>query len=163
MYKVGQIGGGRTKMKKIITLLVIAFLAGFAYGAEKPEYKGTIDYIQKTGRLWGIAEVKINDDNSVTLIDAESGYGAGLMMSLSEVKESANLEVGQSCSLTDGHHTFIEYKFTELKDGKITFFVTDKFDARSFGRGVKVEANTLTISPYKDETESQQKNSPDKK
>lgn len=146
-------------MKKTIPLLIIALLTGFVYGAEKPEYKSNIDYIQKTGRLWGIAEVKINDDNSITLIDAESGYGSGLMMSLSKVQKSATLEVGQSCSLSDGHHAFIEYNFTKLKDGKITFFITDKFDARSFGDGIKKETKTATITPYTKETKSQQKNS----
>lgn len=145
-------------MKKTIALLIIVLLAGYASGTEKPEYKSTIDYIQKTGRLWGVAEVSVNEDNSITLIDAESGYGSGLMMSLSTVQTSATLKVGETCSLSDGHHAFIKYEFKELQDGKITFFITDTFDARSFGDGIKKETKTLTITPYKKAIESQQKN-----
>ncbi len=136
---------------------------GFAYASEKPKYKSTSDYIQKTGRLWGIAEVRINKDNSVTLTDADSGYGCGLMMSLSKVQKSATIKVGESCTLSDGHHAFITYELKKSEKGKVAFLVTDKFDARSFGNGIKKETKTITISPYKEEKKPQQKNAPGKK
>lgn len=117
-------------------------------GADKPEYKNTIDYIQQTGRLWGIAQVTIDNDNSVTLVDAETGYGRGLSLSLSRRVASVTLKIGESCVLSDGHHAFITYELKKIEKGKITFLVTDKFDARSFGDGIKQETKILTISPY---------------
>lgn len=135
-------------MKRIITLLIIVLVTKVAFASETPEYKSTIDYIQKTGRLWGIAELRLNKDNSVTLVDAESGYGFGLMMSLSGNQKTATVKVGESCTLSDGHHAFITYELRKSENGKISFLVTDKFDARSFGDDINIETITITISPY---------------
>jgi len=132
-----------------IIFLIIILLPGFAFGTDKPEYKSTIDYIQKTGRLWGISEIRINEDNSVTLLDSETGYGSQLMMSLTKVVKSETINVGEKSVLIDGHHVFITYEFKKLEKNKITFLVTDKFDARSFGDGIKEETKIITILPYK--------------
>ena len=59
------------------------------------------------------------------------------------------LSTGQSCSLSDGRHAFINYEFKAIKQDRITISVTDKFDARSFGNGIKETKSTVTISPYK--------------
>ena len=108
-------------MKKIITFLILILLSGGVSGAEKPRYESTIDYIQKTGRLWGVAEVRRHSDNSVTLVDANSGYGQALMMSLVKVVNSVTIKAGESCTLSDGHHVFITYKLKRSEKGKITF------------------------------------------
>lgn len=144
-------------MKTTITFLIVVLLIPVvSFASKEPDYKNTIDYIEKTGRLWGIAEVRINADDSVTLVDAESGYGSELMLSLGEVVKSRTIKAGESCTLSDGHHAFITYEFKESKKGKITFIITDTFDARSFGDGVKKETKTITISPYKEEQKPQQ-------
>jgi len=143
-------------MGKLIIFFSIVLLPSFAFGTEKPEYKSTIDYIQKTGRLWGISEIRINEDNSVTLLDSESGYGSELMMSLTKVVKSKTINVGETSTLSDGHHVFITYEFKKLNKKKITFLVIDKFDARSFGDGIKKESITITILPYKEEKKPQQ-------
>jgi hypothetical protein len=114
----------------------------------EPKYKSSIDYIRQTGRLWGISEVRINNDASITLIDAKTGPGRGLMMSLSESQESATIKPGESCSLKDGHHAAIVYKLQKIEQGKLTFSITEKFDARSFGKGITTETKMLSISPY---------------
>jgi hypothetical protein len=64
--------------------------------------------------------------------------------------DKITLQSGQSCQLSDGHHVFITYKFLGIKDGRIIVDVTDEFDARSFGKGVKQEREKITISPYND-------------
>ncbi len=113
-----------------------------------PEYKSAIDYIQQTGRLWGISEVRINSDALITLVDAETGPGCGLMLSLSEPQKSATIKPGESCSLKDGHHASIAYKLQKIEQGKLTFCITEKFDARSFGKGLTTETKMISISPY---------------
>jgi hypothetical protein len=115
----------------------------------EPKYKSGIDYIQQTGRLWGISEVKINNDASITLVDAKTGPGRGLMMSLSEPQESATIKPGESCSLKDGDHAAIVYKLQKIEQGKLTFSVTEKFDARSFGKGITTETKAVIILPYR--------------
>ena len=120
--------------------------------SEQPSYENTFDYIEKTHRLWGVAAISLNEENSITLEDDKtSGYGYGLMMfdRNHNVVDSVTIRRGQSCSLTDGRHVFIKYELEKVEDGKLTFVVTDKFDARSFGNGVKEENKTTTISPYK--------------
>ncbi len=147
-------------MKRIITLVFLVLLAAFVSAGDKPEYKSTIDYIEKTGRLWGIAEVKVNADKSIALVDAESGYGSGLMLSLSEVQTSATLKVDESCTLSDGDHAFIKYEFKKLEDGKISILVTDAFDARSFGGEVKTETKKVVIKPYAEEKKTEKDSAP---
>jgi D-lyxose ketol-isomerase len=112
----------------------------------------TIEYILQTGRLWGVAEVTLNENNSITLVDTKSsGVGLKLMMRDSKHKtvDSTTLSPGQSCTLSDGHHAFITYELKAIEQGRIIMTVTDKFDARSFGDGIKETKETITISPYK--------------
>lgn len=119
---------------------------------ERAKYADTFDYIGKTGKLWGVEQVLLNSDGTVTLIDARrSGYGHGLMMldGKRNVVERAVLSVNQTCLLTDGDHAFISYEFNAASDGLITFTVTNRFDARSFGQGVKEEKRTFRIQPYR--------------
>ena len=115
----------------------------------EPKYKSSIDYIQQTGRLWGISEVMINNDASITLVDAKTGPGRGLMMSLSKPQNSTTIKPGESCLLTDGHHAATVYKLQKIEQGKLTFSITEKFDARSFGKGITTETKTVTILPYR--------------
>lgn len=145
-------------MKKIILCLIISLLTGFVSGAGKTKYKSTMDYILKTGYLLGIAEVKLNKDNSVTLVDAKSGYGAGLSMSLAKKIDSATIKIGESCVLRDGHHASITYELKKIEKGQLTFLITDKFDARSFGDSIKKETKTITIAPYKNKEKNGKQN-----
>jgi len=123
---------------------------------EDPEHNTTIDYIRQTGQLWGVAEVTLNENGSITLVDTKSsGVGLNLMMRDSKHKsvDSITLTPGQSCSLSDGRHVFITYQLKAIEAGRITITVTDKFDARSFGDGIKRAKATVTISPYKKQEE----------
>ncbi len=141
-------------MRKILRIcLVCVFL--FAYSAlcaqDKQSYDSTTDYILKTQRLWGISEVRVNEDGTVTLTDAKnSGYGYALFVPDGKggFLEQITLSPGQSFELTDGHHAFITYKFVKVEKDKIIFAVTDKFDARAFGDKVRIETKEVTVTPY---------------
>lgn len=129
--------------------MVLLPVCGFCQGS----YAGTIDYVQKTNKLWGISACIINNDNSVTFVDSkDKGYGYALWMPDDKGApiDSITLNPGQSLKLIDGHHVFINYKFIGLKDGRIVVEVTDRFDARSFGNGVREERKKLTVTPYDD-------------
>ena len=96
----------------------------------------TIEYIRQSGRLWGVEEVALHDNGSITLIDSKSsGVGLNLMMrdSNNQVVDSITLKPGPSCILSDGRHVFITYNFKAIETGRIVINVTNEFDARSFG------------------------------
>ena len=117
------------------------------------EYKSTIDYIEKTNKLWGISACIVNKDRSVTFVDSkEKGYGYALWMPNEKggFSEKVTLKPGESFELIDGHHAFITYKFIGFEDDGINIEVTDKFDARSFGGQVKQERKVLMIIQYED-------------
>lgn len=135
-------------MKKAITGLIIILLSLAVFASAALGFKSTIDYIQKTNRLWGIAAVRINKDNSVTLVDAKSGNGYALMLSLTEALKSVTIKIGDAGTLSDGHHVFITYKLRAINEDKITFIVTDEFDARSFGGVIEKASETVIISAY---------------
>lgn len=148
-------------MKRNLTLCLLTLIAVGCRPDQDPEGSTTIDYIRQTGRLWGVAEVTLNENGSITLIDAKSsGVGLNLMMhdSNNQVVDSVTLSPGQSCSLSDGRHVFITYVFKAIEQGRITITITDKFDARSFGDGIKQTKTSITISPYKRQDLPQQTN-----
>jgi len=139
-------------MKRNLTLFLLVLISGGCRADRAPNSSATIDYIRQTGRLWGVAEVSLNENSSITLVDAKSsGVGLKLMMrdSNNKVVDSVTLKPGRSCTLSDGHHVFITYELRAIKQGRIIITVTDKFDARSFGDGIKRTKETITISPYK--------------
>lgn len=139
-------------MKMNLTLCLLALIAAGCRPDKEPEHNTTIDYIRQSGRLWGVAEVALNENDSITLVDAKSsGVGLNLMMrdSNNKVVDSVTLRPGQSCSLSDGRHVFITYELKAIEAGRIIITVTDRFDARSFGDGIKETKETITISAYK--------------
>lgn len=141
-------------MKRYLTLCLLVLLGVGCWPDHDPKNNTTIDYIRQTGRLWGVAEVTLNENGSITLIDAKSsGVGLNLMMRDSKHKsvDSITLTPGQACSLSDGRHVFITYELKEIDAGRIIITMTDKFDARSFGDGIKQTKGTVTISPYNQE------------
>ncbi|MHC4545624.1 MAG: hypothetical protein ACYTDW_11200 [Planctomycetota bacterium] len=141
-------------MKRYQILCLLALIVAGCWPDEEPKNKTTIDYIRQTGRLWGVAEVTLNDNGSITLVDAKSsGVGLNLMMrdANNKVVDSVALSPGQACSLSDGRHAFITYELKAIEQGRIIITVTDKFDARSFGNGIKRTKKTITISAYKKE------------
>ena len=138
-------------MKRYLLLWLLVLIVLGCWEDKEPNNKTTIDYIRQTGRLWGVAEVALNENGSITLVDAKSsGVGLNLMMrdANNKVVDSVTLSPGQSCSLSDGRHVFITYELKAVEAGRITITVTDKFDARSFGDGIKETKDTITISPY---------------
>ena len=107
-------------------------------------------YIEQTSKLWGISEVIINEDGSVTLFDSkttEPGYGLSLRNSDKKSVDQVTLKPKEVCSLTD-HHACITYRFLTVDGSKIAFSVSDKFDARSFGGGIKEDTKILSVKPY---------------
>jgi hypothetical protein len=133
--------------------------------AQQPEYNGDIDYMKKTGRLWGIAELRVNTDDSVSLVDANysedaerqiPGYGLffwqmaeGNLVTPGDDHNQITLRKDQACMLSDGHHAFITYTLTGIEEGTAIIRVKEKFDARSFGDGVMETTETFRIKPYK--------------
>ena len=155
LRREGRLGVMRKrKMERNLTLCLLVLIAAGCWKDQEPENNTTIGYIRQTGRLWGVAELKLNEDNSITLVDAKSsGVGLNLMMRDSKHKtvDSITLTPGQACSLSDGRHVFITYELKAIEDSRITITVNDRFDARSFGDGIKRTKGTITISPYKQE------------
>jgi hypothetical protein len=148
-------------MKRYLTLCLLVLIAASCWPDEEPRNNTTIDYIRQTGRLWGVAELRLNEAGSVTFVgEKKSGGGLNLIMfdSKNKVTDSVTLTPGRSLSLSDGRHIFITYELAAIKDGRIVINVTDKFDARSFGDGIRQTKKTVTISPYKKEELPQQTN-----
>lgn len=151
----------KRKMKRNLTLCLFLIIAAGCRTEKDPKNNATIDYIRQTGRLWGVAELKLNENNSITMIDAKnSGYGYALMMrdSKQKIVDSITLKPGRACILSDGRHAFITYELKAIEDSRIIITVTDKFDARSFGDGIKKAKKTITISPYKKQENAQKTN-----
>lgn len=141
-------------MKRNLTLCLLVLIATGCRPDQDPNSSTTIDHIRQTGRLWGVSEVRLNENGSITLIDAKSsGVGLNLMMrdANNKVVDSVTLSPGRACSLSDGRHAFITYELKAIEAGRITITVTDEFDARSFGDGIKQTKGTVTISEYKKE------------
>jgi hypothetical protein len=117
-------------------------------------YKTAIEYIENTSNLWGIASVTLHVDGSVTLVDAtNSGFGYGLMLFAAERtrQDLVTLKKGESCSLSDGDHAFLSYTFKGLNSEKqMVFIVVERFDARSFGDGIKEQTKELVVIQYGD-------------
>lgn len=137
-----------------IALFSLICAASVASAAEKETYNSCLDYIKRTGKLWGVCEVATNADGTVTIIDAKyAGFGNGLTMYDSDNKfvSKVTLRAMQQCSLSDGHHAFLKYEVKAIKDGVIEVTVTDRFDARSFGKGVTEKTETFSVKPYNDE------------
>jgi hypothetical protein len=59
-------------MKSNLTLCLLVLIATGCRPKQEPKSNTTIDYIRQTHRLWGVAELKLNENNSITLIDAKS-------------------------------------------------------------------------------------------
>jgi hypothetical protein len=151
-------------MKRYLLICLFLIITPGCWPEEDPNNNTTIDYIRQTDRLWGVAEVILNENSSITLVDAkDSGYGFALTMRDPNQKtvDSITLTPGQSCSLSDGRHAFITYEFKAIEQGRITIMVTDKFDARSFGDGIKESKTTITIPPYEKQDSPQQPDIPD--
>jgi hypothetical protein len=134
-----------------VFVICITVVAG---AAEKETYNSCLDYIKRNGKLWGVCEVATNDNGTVTIVDAKhAGFGYGLTMYDSDNKfvSKVMLSVKQQCRLSDGHHAFLKYEVKAIKDGVVEVTVTDRFDARSFGKDVTEKTETVSVKPYKDE------------
>ena len=105
-------------------------------------------------KMRGICEVAINiADGTVTLVDAKySGDGRGLAMYNAEHKwvSQVTLHENQYCRLSDGHHASIKYTIKSIKEDIVEVIVTDRFDARSFGKGITEKTKIIFVKPYKD-------------
>jgi len=138
----------------MIVSLIFASLLLVNSSVYSGEYRGTIDYIQKTSRLWGMSACVVNEDGSITLIDArDKGYGNGLWIPDGKGGrlEKVILKPGESCGLIDGHHISIAYKFIGLEGGKIAIEVIDIFNAKSFGGEIKEERGKVLVNPYRED------------
>jgi hypothetical protein len=143
-------------MKWYLNICLLFLIVTGCWPEEEPRKNTAIEYIRQTGRLWGVTELRLNEAESVTFVgEKESGGGLNLMMfdSKNKITDSVTLTPSRSLSLSDGRHIFITYELAAIKDGRIVINVTDKFDARSFGDGIRVNKKTITISPYKKEVQ----------
>jgi len=111
-----------------------------------------IEEIERSGQLRGVREVRLDNDASVVLVDSKPTVNVVnlIMLDASNNRvDTVNLKVGQACMMTDFRHMFITYKLLDIKEDQLTFQVTDKFNAVSFGDGITIAQKTFTISPYK--------------
>jgi len=148
-------------MKWYLNFCLLFLIVTGCWPEEEQTKNTTIEYIRQTGRLWGVTELRLNGAESVTFVGKKvSGGGLNLIMfdSKNKVTDSVTLTPGRSLSLSDGRHIFITYELAAIKNGRIVINVTDKFDARSFGDGIRQTKKTVTISPYKKQEVPQQTN-----
>jgi len=134
----------------VLTVLPVLLAAGCADSRDDGT-PTTIERIKETGQLWGIREIRLNTEGSVTLFDAKhAGLGCGLVMfgKNRERVDEITLTPGQNCDLSDGHHASLEYEYLGSRDGKLSFRVTDHFDARSFGGRVTKKTGEVSLLPY---------------
>jgi len=127
--------------------------------------KGTcIEDIINTGELWGVKEVSVNPDGSVTLVESfyeGKGYGLTMVDINNKLTEQSVLKPGQSCCLTDRYHATIRYTFLRSENSRLYFKVTEHFDARAFGDKIKIVTRTVKIKEYKNkDNKPQYKNIP---
>ncbi len=146
-------------MKTALSLLVLLFSCPAlspAIAQEPSAYRDTLDYIHKNGRLWGVKELLLGTNGTVTLVDAkDSGYGHGLTMydAKGRAVDQIALSPSQFCSLSDGRHVSTKYGLQAVEDGVIAMLVTDRINAQSFGKGVTERTEVARLKPYKDEPE----------
>jgi hypothetical protein len=109
-------------IRSLIRLCLAGIILIFPSYVFCEEYKSTIDYIQKTNKLWGISACIANEDGSITLVDSK-GKGYGYALWIPDGKggflEKITLKPRESFELIDGHHAFITYRFIGFKDGRI--------------------------------------------
>ncbi|NIP24101.1 MAG: hypothetical protein GWN67_07870 [Phycisphaerae bacterium] len=94
-------------MKRYLLLCLLFLIADGCWPDSYPNSGATIEYILQTGRLWGVAEVRLNENGSITLVDAKvSGYGFALTMRDPNQKtvDSMTLTPGRKCFLSDGRY-----------------------------------------------------------
>lgn len=128
----------------------IASSTRFRRNIDKTE--SCIDYIEQTGKLWGVSEVTVNDNQTVTMVDATHGgpgYGLTMYDGAANFVASLTLTVGQSVMLSDGHHASLQYTIKSIGSGSAEIDVLERFDARSFGRGITEEKGIVKIASYK--------------
>lgn len=128
----------------------IASSTKFRRNIDKAE--SCIDYIEQTGKLWGVSEVTVNDNQTVTMVDAtHGGAGCGLTMydGAANFVASLTLTVGQSVTLSDGHHASLQYTIKSIGSGSAEIDVLERFDARSFGRGITEKRGIVKVASYK--------------
>ncbi len=142
-------------MKAIILAIATALLLPGGAGALGDSTEsGTLKYIQETGKLWGVKEVRANADGSVTLFDARysvKGHGLSMRDADHNPVDTITLKQQAACSLSDGHHVFLEYRFLRAEDDALLFRVTERIDARSFGGKESETTGIVTVSAYADE------------
>lgn len=108
-----------------------------------------IDEMARTHRLFGVSACALNEDGSITLVDAVDnalwipGEAGGRL-------ESVVLHADEQCRLIDGHHISITYRFLGLRDGEIDIEIIHRFDARAFGHDVEHATGRAVIIPYDD-------------
>ena len=79
-------------------------------------------------RLWGISDVILRADHSVTLIDAGEGPGAAMQMFNQDTRVSrCTLLPGGTCALSDREHATITYELVDVSPTGIHFIVTSSF------------------------------------
>ncbi len=150
-----------TQMASIIlSLLSLVFISGCFKRAASEAPTVIIDETANVPshptpqKMWGICEVAINiADGTVTLVDAKySGDGRGLAMYDAENKwvSQVTLHENQYCRLSDGHHASSKYTIKSIKEDIVEVIVTERFDARSFGKGITEKTKIIFVKPYKD-------------
>ena len=96
--------------------------------------------------LAGIGALRVTGDG----IEVEAGPpGAALMLMRDGRRvEKATVGVGGQFAVSDAYHASATYRLMRIDDGAAVFRVTDRFDARAFGDGVKRTTRTIVTAPY---------------
>lgn len=131
---------------RLSQILVLLWICTAVFASESNKAQGPLDYAKSTGRLWGVAELHVNRDGSVTLVDAEDTFfmyrGNGSRVRVGRV----TLKPGDSCVLTDMYHAAVRYEINRIEAGVVNVSVVSTFTFP--GIEDKEERLTLNISPY---------------
>ncbi len=131
-------------MRRLSQILLFLWICATVSQGETTQLQSPVDYMKATGRICGIAEVHLNDDGSVTLVDAEDLFF--LYKDDGSRVGRLTIEPGGSFVLTDLYHAAMRYEINRIEAEMVNVSAVYTFTFP--GIEDKQDELTLNISPY---------------
>jgi hypothetical protein len=135
-----------------IVVLVCGLLILFGC---KPANDVDFQQIEKTGILPGVAQLRLNEDGSVTLVH-ENTFFPIMLDENNQSAERVTLKPGGQCAVGDGRHASWQYQFQSADGDKVLLKVTGRFNAVSFGGGISEKSRKIRVGVYSRDKKSNQ-------